>query len=201
MGSCTFGSPAKTINPTRSCCRPSNNLLTAYLVRSRRLGSKSSASIEFETSTANIISTPCVFCSRRREPNCGRAATNANNIHAPQNNTNFSTTLPIETPDISSSSVAGLPKRASRRLRPYNAMKKSATKSGTTANNQRKCGFAKRNMTVRNFRKRITECGSTRSATTGTRRPTTPVRPAPSSSNARDGLCGKVPRFCSFPAG
>ncbi len=46
----------------------------AYLVRSRRLGSKSSASIEFETSTMSIISMPRAFSSRSFEPSCGRAA-------------------------------------------------------------------------------------------------------------------------------
>ncbi len=46
----------------------------AYFVRSSRLGSKSSASMEFDTSTASIISMPCACSSRSFEPNCGRAA-------------------------------------------------------------------------------------------------------------------------------
>ena len=63
MGSCTFGSPAKTISPTRSCLSPSKSLLMAYLVRSSRLGSKSSASIEFETSTVRPVETSGISSS------------------------------------------------------------------------------------------------------------------------------------------
>ena len=118
----------------------------AYLVRSSRLGSKSSASIEFETSTTSIISTPRVFSSRSFEPNCGRAAASTTSATAPQKRMNFSTTRPFDTSGISSASVSGLPKRARRRWRCAATPAKSTTKSGMSVSSQRYCGFANRNM-------------------------------------------------------
>ena len=146
MGSCTFGSPAKTMSPTRSCCSPSKSLLMAYLVRSRRLGSKSSASIEFETSTTSIISTPWLFSSRSFEPSCGRAAARMSSASAVQKRMNFSFTRPVETSGISSRSTSRCPKRSSRLRRLRAAAQKSAASSGSSQSSQRYCGLAKRNI-------------------------------------------------------
>lgn len=151
MGSCTFGSPAKTIRPTRSCLSPSKSLPMAYLVRSRRLGSKSSASIEFETSTTSIISMPWAFSSRSFDPNCGRAAASAISSTAAAKSRNLMTTRPFETSGISPSSTSGRPKRASRLRRLRMASQKRAASTGRAASSQRYCGLANRNMCVVRF--------------------------------------------------
>ena len=147
MGSCTFGSPAKTISPTRSCLSPSKSLLMAYLVRSSRLGSKSSASIEFETSTTSIISTPCAFSSRSFDPNCGRATASMSRTAAVQKRMNLSAVRPVETSGISSSSTSGFPKRASLLRRRAAAAQKISTSAGIASSSQRYCGFANLNIT------------------------------------------------------
>ena len=164
-GSCTLGSPANTISPTRSCRRPSKSLSRAYLVRSRRLGSKSSASIEFETSTAIIISMPCARSSRSFDPNWGRAAARASSPTAAAKRTNLSTTRPVETSGISSRRVSGLPKRARRRRRRRSDHANSSVIAGTRHSSQRYWGFANRNMVY----------GRTGRSVSSARTPTRPV--------------------------
>lgn len=81
--------PRRRTSPTRSCLSPSKSLSMAYLVRSRRLGWKSSASIEFETSTTSIISIPRLSTSRSFEPSCGRASARVSRANAVRYRMNF----------------------------------------------------------------------------------------------------------------
>jgi hypothetical protein len=68
-------------------------------------------------STASIISMPSLFCSRSFEPNCGRAAARITRMTAVVKRMNFSFMRPVEASGISVATVAGSPKRASRRRR------------------------------------------------------------------------------------
>ncbi len=151
----------------RSWPSPSTRRSMAYFVRSRRLGSKSSASIEFETSTTSISSTPSAFCSRSFEPACGRAAASASSPTAPTKSRNLSRKRPGAVSGARSPSNAGAAKRAMRRRRSRSDSQPSATSAGTAASSHRKCGLANRNMIYGIFRK--TKCDSRNSAASSTR--------------------------------
>ena len=81
-----------------------------------REGFTSSADIELETSTTNIISRPSTSTSRRREPTCGRAAATMTSPRAAHSTPVLIHSRRGERSGISAASVEQLPKRARRRV-------------------------------------------------------------------------------------
>ena len=73
MGHCVKASPAKMVRPILSLGRPMMNSAATCLAASMRLGRRSSASIDVDTSIANMISMPSTDWFFQEFCVCGRA--------------------------------------------------------------------------------------------------------------------------------
>ena len=117
MGNCTNASPAKTISPTLSFSNLSMRRDIIFFDFSRRLGAISSASIEFEMSSAITVSIPCRVTVSIFEPNCGRARTTVISAIATIDRVNFTVGRYAERSGISSLSNAASPYSFNRLIR------------------------------------------------------------------------------------
>jgi len=164
----------------------------AYLVRSRRLGWKSSASIEFETSTTSIISIPRLSTSRSFEPSCGRASARVSRANAVRYRMNFRRRRPVEASGMSGRMVSSRPKRLRRRRASCPAAVHTATSNGRSHSSQRYSGYANLNITAGIL---------TRGYATEIPRAAGPEPPLPSGGTPRCRWCIAIFRPCSFRAG